>query len=406
MGIRTKALALSAIACLHAVEATAQGGAMTLADVLARAREQAPQIARARHAVEEARARLAGASVRFQSNPELDAWAGNRRGSTGRSTDFEFGLTQGFEPPSRRTARVDGAHAGIAERSASLDDVIRAVLRETAFAYYRVVHADERIRLLDAAYEVASSVLLAADRRYRAGDIAVLDVNIARSSLARVRAERESAEAARAVVLGELKQLLRLQDDISVDGSLVPAASLDLEAALQAAAARPDIRALEAGLQEAEADERLGASFSKPGLGVGVRYSREEGDQIVLGGLTLTLPMFSRGQELRAVGSARATRLRTELEAARLDVQIEVRAAFAAYTHRLAAIRALETEAIPGLNENETLTTRSYEVGQLGLPELLLIRRETLETRFQYLDALLDAAVARTELDASAGVLR
>jgi outer membrane protein TolC len=52
------------------------------------------------------------------------------------------------------------------------------------------------------------------------------------------------------------------------------------------------------------------------------------------------------------------------------------------------------------------LTTRSFEVGQLGLPELLLIRREILDTRFQYLDALLEAALARIDLDASAGVLR
>ena len=55
---------------------------------------------------------------------------------------------------------------------------------------------------------------------------------------------------------------------------------------------------------------------------------------------------------------------------------------------RLAAVRVLETEAIPGLEENETLTTRSFEVGQIGLPDLLLIRREILDTRSQYLDAL------------------
>ena len=190
------------------------------------------------------------------------------------------------------------------------------------------------------------------------------------------------------------------------EGSLGPSAPADLNAALQAASQRSDLRALEAGIQEAEAQLRLGTSFSKPELGVGVRYSHEEGDRIVLGGITVTLPMFSKGQEQRALGSARAARLRAELDAARSRVQIEVRAAFEAYNRRLAAIRALETEAIPGLDENEQLTTRSFEVGQLGLPDLLLIRRETLDTRFQYLDALLEAALARIDLDAGAGVLR
>jgi len=45
-------------------------------------------------------------------------------------------------------------------------------------------------------------------------------------------------------------------------------------------------------------------------------------------------------------------------------------------------------------------------VGQLGLPDLLLIRREILVTRFQYLDTLLEAALARVDLDASAALLR
>ena len=406
MRMGTKALAVCALACLNAAGAAAQGRSMRLAVVLARAREQAPQIVSARLALEETRARLIGASLRQQNNPELDAAVGNRNGPSDRFTDFQLGVAQAFEPGARRSARIEGANAAIAESTANIDDVTRAVLRQSAAAYYRVLHANERIKLLNAAFELASNVYSAADRRYRAGDIAVLDVNIARASLARVRAEREGAEATKVLALGDLRQLLRLSDDVSVEGSLSPATPADLNAALQAASERPDLRALQAGIQEAEAQLRLGTSFSKPEFGVGVRYSHEEGDQIVLGGMTVTLPMFSKGQEQRALGSARATRLRAELDAARTRVQIEVRAAFDAYNRRLAAIRALEADAIPGLDENEQLITRSFEVGQLGLPDLLLIRRETLDTRFQYLDSLLEAALARVDLDASAGVLR
>jgi cobalt-zinc-cadmium efflux system outer membrane protein len=270
----------------------------------------------------------------------------------------------------------------------------------------RAVHANERIKLLNATYELASAVYSAADRRFKAGDIAVLDVNIARASLARVRAEREGAEASKSIALGELRQLLSLENDVDVDGSLSRPGETDLNTALQTAAQRPELRALEASIQEAEAELQLGTSLSKPEYGVGVRYSREEGDQIITGGMTVTLPMFSKGQEQRAVGSARAARLRAELDAARARVQLEVRTAFEAYDRRLAAVRVLEAEAIPGLDENEQLTTRSFEVGQLGLPDLLLIRRAIFETRSEYLAALLEAALARIDLDASAGVLR
>jgi cobalt-zinc-cadmium efflux system outer membrane protein len=391
---------------LYGSAALAQERALTLPDVLARAREQAPRIVSARLAVEEARGRLTGASVRLQSNPQLDLALGNRNGPDTRFTDFEVGFGQAFEPGARRTARIAGANAAIAQSTANLDEATRMVLRDAAAAYYRALHASERIRLLDAAFELATAVYTSADRRYRAGDIAVLDVNIARASLARVRAEREGVQATKALALGELRELLRLETDVAVGGSLTSAGSPDLNAALQAAAQRPELRSLEAGVQEAEAEVQLGLSFTKREYGLGARYSREEGDHIVLGGLTVSLPMFSKGQEQRAVGSARAARLRAELEAATLRVQTEVRAAFDAYGRRLTAVRLLEADAIPGLDENEQLTTRSFDVGQLGLPELLLIRREILDTRFQYVDALLEAALARTEFEARAAILR
>jgi cobalt-zinc-cadmium efflux system outer membrane protein len=402
----TRPAAVWAVVCLYASAAAAQGKTLTLSDVLARAREQAPEIVSARLAVEEARGRLAGAAIRLQTNPQIEGAIGNRNGPETRFTDFELGLGQAFEPAARRSARVAGANAAIARSSANIDEITRSVLRQAAAAYYRALHANERIRLLNAAHELASAVFSAADRRFKAGDIAVLDVNIARASLARVRADREGAEASRTLALGELRQLARFDSDVDVEGTLYRPADTDLDLALQAASQRPELRGLEAEIQEAEADLRLGMSFSKPEYGVGVRYSREEGDQIVLGGMTLTLPMFSKGQEQRAVSSARAARLRAELDAARARIQMEVRAQFDAYRRRLSAVSMLEADAMPGLDENEQLTTRSFEVGQIGLPDLLLIRREILDTRFQYLDALLEAALARTDLDASAALLR
>jgi cobalt-zinc-cadmium efflux system outer membrane protein len=379
---------------------------MTLADVLARAREQAPQIVAARLAIDETRARLAGASLRWQQNPELQGALGNRNGPETRYTDFEIGLGQSFEPGSRRSARIDSAHAAIAQSTAGLEDTTRLVLRAAAAAYYRALHAGRRVQLLERAQELAAGVHSVADRRHQAGDIAVLDVNIARAALARARADKEAAEAERSLALGELKTVLGLDEEIAVSGDLAPVSEADLNRALESAASRPELRMLEAAIGEADADLRLGASFAKPEYGVGARYAREEGDQIVLGTMSLSLPVAAKGQELRASATARSARLRAELDAARTRVRLEVRSSFDAYQRRVSALRTLETDAIPGLDENDTLAARSFDAGQIGLTDLLLIRREILETRFQYLDALLEAALARIDLDASAAILR
>lgn len=378
---------------------------LTFSEALSRARERAPEIVSARLAIDEARARLAGATHR-QLNPDVGFAAGNRQGNSERSTDLDVGFSQSFEPGQRRSSREAMANANIAQSTASLKDVTRATLLEAATLFLRSLQLSERVRLLERSVELADNVLQIADRRFRAGDVAILDVHIARAAAARIRAERQGVLAERAITIGELKELLQLEDDITPQGEMPTVVSVDPSIIADATSRRTEIRVLEAAIQEAQAQEQFGRSFGRVEFGVGARYQREERNNIVLGGLTLTLPMFSKGQEPIASGLARAARLRAELDATRIRIGIEVRAALAAYQSRVEAVQVLERDALPGLDESVTLATRSFEVGQIGLAELLLIRREIIDTRVQYLDALLEAAIARVELDARAGVLR
>ncbi|MGP8968812.1 hypothetical protein ACT02O_28300, partial [Klebsiella pneumoniae] len=76
-------------------------------------------------------------SIRYQANPRLDVAVGNRNGQDARFTDFELGVGQTFEPGSRRSARMAGANAAIAQSAANVDVVTRIVLRDAAAAYYR-----------------------------------------------------------------------------------------------------------------------------------------------------------------------------------------------------------------------------------------------------------------------------
>ena len=169
---------------------------------------------------------------------------------------------------------------------------------------------------------------------------------------------------------------------------------------------RPDLRALEADIQNAEADIRLGRATTRPDVGLGARVKREEGHRAVIGELIITLPLFNQGQELRATGTARASRLRMELDTSRAAIESEVRSLYAAFTASEAALSAFEQDAMPDVDENEALARRSFEVGQISLPELLLVRRELVDTRLEYLNRLLDVAAAAIEQDTASGVLQ
>lgn len=400
--------AVPVLVCLVQAKADAQSLSLSLEESLARARQQAPQVLIARARIEEARGRLAGARVRFRDNPSIDLGIGPRSTETGTLTDLDIGFVQSFETGGQRAARIAGAEAGVARETAVAAEAMRSALRAIALAYLRTLYAQERIELLRGAESVAAEVVTVADRRYQAGDIAVLDLNIAKVASARARAARLAADGERAVAGGALQRLLGLAPGTQVvaAGSLRLRRPADLEGLLAAVPNRPDLRAIDADIRDAEADVRLGRATARPDVGLGARFKREEGHRAVLGELTIALSVFSQGQELRATGSARASRLRVELAATRASVESEVRTLYAAYLAREGALAAFEQDAMPGVDENEALARRSFEVGQINLAELLLIRREIVETRLEFLNRLLEVAESVIEQDAAAGVLQ
>lgn len=75
----------------------------------------------------------------------------------------------------RRTARVARATAQVDQATASAGEAIRDVLREASVSLYQALYDAERIRLLTSAEELAYRVFRSADRRYRSGDLPVIE---------------------------------------------------------------------------------------------------------------------------------------------------------------------------------------------------------------------------------------
>ena len=401
-------LLLSGVALPVVAQAQTLGNALTLEQALNRARLKAPTLLSARARIEEARGRLKGASIFLQANPAVEGTLGPRLSDQGSTMDGELSISQDFEALGRRSARIAGAQTAVTREIAASREAGRGLLRDVAVAFMRALAATEKLKVLTTAEQVASGFLATAERRYQVGDIPILEVNLAKNGAARARAELRSGRAELAISLGELRVLLGMspEEEFSVSGDLTNPKKYELAALLNTAQDRPDIRVLESDLQGALSDVRLGNTFKSPDFGLVGRYQRDQGDNIAQAGVRVTLPVFSRGQELSATGSARAARIRGELEAIKTAIRNEVRAAFDAYTYRTEALQELERFALPSLLENETLAQRSYEEGEIGLTELLLIRREILETRLAYASTLLDVALAGIDLEFNSGVLR
>lgn len=380
-----------------------QPSALTFEDTLERARQATPAIVAARMRVEEARARLVGASIPFTTNPTVDVEAGRRSGGTS-STDVGIEVGQDIDLPRRRNARVDAVRAGVTQEEQRARDVERESLREVATVFFRALESRERANAATSGKRLAHEAFQIAERRYEAGDVAQLDVNLARTAVARADAEERAANAALAGHATRLQVLLGSSAPILPRGSLRDALILATADLVVRAADRPDVRVIESEIEEAEAERRFARTLRWPELGVRASYAREGDERVFLGGIGVTLPVFHRGQQATAISNARIARLRAEREALMRTIDAEVRGGIATYEALHSAAIAYEKAVLPLIGENEELALESYEAGQIGLADLLLVRREALDARGTFIDQLIELRLAEVELRAKAGV--
>lgn len=390
-----------------ALPMAAQTTALNRQQLLDLARRRAPIALSSSARIAEARSRLVGASVLLRDNPVIDSEIGRRETADGRNLqELDLGVSQSVELGGKRSARIAEARAGVDRESAVVSNSLRQLLRDVSVAYFQTIAAQKRVGIAIAGKQVADDLHRISERRFQAGDIAQLELNLARNSAARASAELRAAEADELAAYATIRSLLGLRPDelLAIEGTLEqPAAPADYFALIES---RPDIRALEAERGEAEAIGRLGSSLRVPDISLGVRQKREEGANATVGTVGVTLPVFNRGQEQTALATARRNRVDIELNALRNVIRNEIVSAIEVSRRKSDAVAELTRGALPQLDENERLTIRSYEEGEIGLAELLLIRRETLETRREYITRALDASLALVDLEFVSGVLQ
>ena len=86
-------------------------------------------------------------------------------------------------------------------------------------------------------------------------------------------------------------------------------------------------------------------------------------------------------------------------------MQQEVATAYANLHAARAAAEFLRAEVVGTLEENVDLLQRSFAAGKIGATEVVIFRREFVESQREYLEAVADAWLARVTLDLATGRL-
>ncbi len=379
---------------------------LTLQQALELARTRSPSVLAAQARVAEAEGRLTEAEL-WHNNPTFELGGGPRIGPDDTTVDVDIGIGQEFELGGGRDARRDEAAADIDRAVALAEDASRRALGQVASAFLSVRYAQEHLAITVESERLATELLRAAQLRHEAGDVGVLDVNLATLSLARLQADIRTAEAARIRAEGALKLLLGLEPEASLvtSGDLLNRQRYQVDELLELASNRSDLEAIDAVERQADASLRLAEAQGWPDLGIHLGYGHEEDSNILVGAISFSMPFFDHGQGQEAIARAQANTAHTQREAIQRAVFSSVRTAHETYQRLLDAVVQFERDGLPLVEESDTLAHRSYEAGAVQLGEVLAIRRELIDARVAHLDLLLNAALAGIELELEAGVL-
>jgi outer membrane protein, heavy metal efflux system len=379
---------------------------LTLGSAVAQALAQNAELRGAQAEVRAARARLEGASALAASNPELSAAVGPRHAGERRTIDYEIAVSQRVELAGQRGARIAAARAALGAVEARLAGTRSRVAAEVRELLGRVAASTTRIEVAVEAQRLAEQAERAAEQRFHAGDVARIEVNSARIERARAARATLGAEQERAAALAELELALGAEPgvprDIAFQLAVEPSAPSSRgvdELVREALGARRDLVAARLEVDAAEAEARLAARAAVPSPALGVSFAREETADVVLGTVSIDLPVFARNQGERGVASARVEQARVALAALERRADREVRLAFARLEAARRTLAAFDAATAAAVGENLALATKAYEAGQLDFVRYLLLRREALDARRDHVDALeaLNAAEAQLE---------
>lgn len=399
--------ALVTIACLMAA-GSASAETVTLEEALKRAVEGNPDLQAAGADVEVSEGMLLGAR-KLPYNPELGAQLGPSFGDGQTFFDYEVGLSQTVELGGKRGDRVAGAEARCGGAEARQRWTRYLTTLQVRRAFFLALVARSRMETARDAEAVAAELKAAALDRISLGAGTQLDVNVGTAAVGRAQAERMAAERRYREARVQLATVLGApaKADLEPDGQVPSFAtlSLDEEAFIARALKRDDIAALGLERDAAQADMALAGALAVPDVSLGVIYGRDALDDThaVLFGLSAPIPLFNRNQGGRAAANGTFRRATILADAGRRQAEREARAAFRNYSLARDAVLGFDRDVVEKLGENLTLARESFRAGKIGLLEFNVVRRDLVDTRNAYLEALAQLIDAWFTLEVAGG---
>lgn len=397
-------------ALAHAASVVTPLERLTLERALELAEQHHPQLAEARALVEAAGGRVQQAGALPNPEAVLRGEQLPLKDSPARDRQFVVGVAQAV-PLGSRLAKARQAEQLEQElRGQRLEVARRGVRRRVHAAFATALYQEQAFQLQSQLAEEAARAVALVKARLAAGD--AVPEELARAEMEQARAQMEARRS------GTLREQARLALVAAVGAPDLRAESLAgrldaafevpaLESLVAHLAAHPELLEAQVADKASQARVELALAERIPDVSAEVLYRRLEAtrqDTLDVG-LRIPLPFFNSGagrvREARAeavAAEARARLTRVELEARLAVAHNELRAA-------LAHNRALREEILPRTDIVVRAAETRHAAGDLGLGELLLVRRDAAATRLGHLESLREVMQAWVQLRIAANLL-
>jgi cobalt-zinc-cadmium efflux system outer membrane protein len=290
-------------------------------------------------------------------------------------------------------------------------DETLALVSQVKSAFYSLQAAQQLLQRFKLIVDASAASLDLVQRQHEAGNITDLALaqQQATYSLSRLDVATTQAEIRRnREKLNRLLGLWGMDTDWEISSELpqVPSSDLPMRGLERLAISqRLDLQA--DYLQVTSQVKNLGLTKSLRLLGAldfGVNSERETDSQTRTGpSFAIELPIFNQGQARIARGEAALRQAQDKFEALAIDVRSEIRELRDELASKRDIARFYQDELLPGQRQilNESLL--NYNAMEIGNFELFTTKAEEARTERDYIDAVRDYWITRTELERAVG---
>jgi len=292
------------------------------------------------------------------------------------------GISQAIDWADKR-----GARASVAENELRMAEAGRAAIRESLAAEILSALAGHATAVAQQELGEQRSELMErfgglAERRRKAGDLAQVELDLAKLAVAEARFQQASVTAAE---IQSLQALIALTGRNAGHWPLFPAGlpeltlqQLDREALLQSL---PALRKSLARVAAARATVQLRSRERRPDPTITLRAGEEDSDSLT--GINLSIPLFIRNTLSAEVDVASAELLQAERDANDLyrRSRAQLEAAGLVYQVSRSAWQVWESTGAVSLGGQIKLLQRLWQAGEINTTNYLVQLKQALDTR-------------------------